>query len=342
MNPKIISLAPQSHIDWMFSPELWAELNRDFEVVQHEETRHLMPDEVVHQATDCAAVITGWGAKPFGAGWLEAAPNLKIVAHTAGSPRGLFADETVENILIPRGIQIYTGAEGMGANVAEQTLGMMISTTRRFALRAQALREKQTTGATSIEGPPRDAQYLTGATVGLVSASKVARQVIRLLQVFDCTILVYDPFLSEQAARELGVESVGLPELFERSDIVSLHAPHLPETQGLVTAELLAKLRDGASFINTSRGSVVDQDALLTECQSGRIFAALDVTSPEPLPPGSPFWKLDNVQILPHIAGQGRAGYRLIGAGAARAIRAAVAGREVEGAVPLARWETVA
>ena len=342
MKPKILSLAPRSHINWMFDPALWDELNRDFDVVGHDEARHLAPDECVHDATDCAAVITGWGAKPFTPQWLEAAPNLKIVAHTAGSPRGLFSDETVREILIPRGIQIYTGADGMGANVAEQTIGMMIATTRRFALQAQALREKQTTGATAIEAPARDAQYLTGATVGLVSASKVARQVIPLLHAFGCRVLVYDPFLRDEAARELGVESVGLLELFERSDIVSLHAPHLPETQGLVTAELLSKLRDGASFINTSRGTVVDQDALLKECQSGRIFAALDVTTPEPLPPDSPFWELENVQITPHIAGQGRAGYRRIGAGAAQAIRDALAGREIVNAVPLSRWETVA
>ena len=342
MKPKILSLAPRSHINYMFSPALWDELNREFEVEQHGETRHLAPDETVHQATDCAAVITGWGAKPFSAQWLEAAPNLKIVAHTAGSPRGLFADADVKDILIPRGIQIYTGADGMGANVAEQTIGMMIATARRFGLRAQMLREKQTTGTTDIEAPPRDTQFLTGATVGLVSASKVARQVIPLLHAFGCRVLVYDPFLNDEAARSIGVESVALDKLFEQSDIVSLHAPHLPATQGLVTAELLAKLRDGASFINTSRGTVVDQDALLKECQSGRIFAALDVTTPEPLPPDSPFWELPNVQITPHIAGQGRFGYRRIGADAAQAIRDAVAGREIAGAVPLARWETVA
>ena len=341
MKPKIISLAPQTHIDWMFAPAAWSELQGEFELWQNPEARHLAPDEVVHLATDCSAVITGWDAKAFGSAWLEAAPALKIVAHTAGSPHPLFSDETVREILIPRGIAIYTGADGMAINVAEQTIGLMISSARRFNQQAHAFKKRVQTGeATTV--PARDTQYLSGATVGLVSASKVARCVIPLLHAFGCNVLVYDPFLSAEAARELKVQSVELSELFERSDIVSLHAPDLPATRGLVTADLLGKLRDGATFVNTSRGTVVDQNALLTECQSGRIFAALDVTTPEPLPADSPFWELENVLLLPHTSGQGRAGYRRIGEGAVQAIRDAVAGRAVTGAVPLQRWETVA
>ncbi len=342
MKPKIVSLAPQSHIDWMFRPAVWAQLNQEFEVWQNPQARHLAPEEAPPETADCAAVITGWGAKRFSADWLEAAPALKLVAHTAGSPRPLFGDDTVRDILIPRGIAVYTGADGMAVNVAEQTIGLMILGARRFPLQAQGFKQKQQNGASAIPVPARDAPFLTGATVGLVSASKVARQVIPLLHAFGCTILVYDPFLSAQTAAELGVRLSDLPEMFAACDIVSLHAPDLPATRGLIGAELLARLRDGATFVNTSRGSVVDHDALLQECRSGRIFAALDVSNPEPLPPDSPFWELPNVLLLPHIAGQGRAGYAKIGEGALQAIRDALANRPVAGAVPLQHWETVA
>jgi hypothetical protein len=124
---------------------------------------------------------------------------------------------------------------------------------------------------------------------------------LRVLQPFDCKILLYDPFLTPQAARGLGAELVGLDAIFERSDIVSVHAPALPDTRHLIGAAQLRKLRDGAAFINTARGDVLDHDALLQECRTGRIVAALDVTSPEPLPPESELWTLPNVILTPHI-----------------------------------------
>ena len=342
MKKTVLILAPQSHLDWMFRPSVWNQLNQEFDVLKHGQPKHIAPEDACEKLAECDAIITGWGAKPFGRAVLDAAPNLKLIAHTAGSVKGLFSDEIVREILIPREIAVYSGNEPMGLNVAEATIGLMILAARRWPMMAQEFKARSQNGQAKTEVVARDGQFLTGATVGLVSASKVARQVIPLLQMFDCQILVYDPFLTSEATRELEVQSVELPELFQKSDIVSLHAPDLPATRGLVTGELLAQMRDGATFINTSRGTVVDQDALLKECQSGRIYAALDVTNPEPLPPDSPFWELDNVFLLPHVAGQGRFGYAKIGEGALQALRNRFAEQPFEGAVPLERWETLA
>jgi phosphoglycerate dehydrogenase-like enzyme len=114
---------------------------------------------------------------------------------------------------------------------------------------------------------------------------------------------VYDPYLDRDEARALGVESVDLPTLLGRSDVVSLHAPLLAETRQLLGAREFALMRDGATFINTARGAIVDQEALVRELVRGRINGVLDTTEPEVLPPESPLYRLPNVFLTPHIAG---------------------------------------
>ena len=335
---KVLCLPLPSHIELMFAPAVWDALTGEFEVTVNSEPRQKTSDELREIIGDYDAVLTGWGSPRFTREVLQAATNLQIVAHTAGSPRAIFDDDVVNAMLIPRDITVYTGANSMARNVAEFTIGLMISCARHIALHEAAFRT-QKRGSGDL---PRAAQGLLGATVGLVSASMVGRQVMRVLQPFDCEILLFDPLISSTAARQLGARKVELDELFERSDIVSLHAPNLPATQKMIGAAQLAKLRDGASFINTSRGSVLDHEALLKECKSGRIIAALDVTEPEPLPANSEFWNLPNVILTPHIAGKGKAGYHGIGQGALDALRDCFAKRPVAGAVPLERYEFVA
>ncbi|MBE1582678.1 NAD(P)-dependent oxidoreductase [Nonomuraea angiospora] len=123
----------------------------------------------------------------------------------------------------------------------------------------------------------------------------------RLLQAFDLTVLVSDPYATKADAEDLGTTPVPLPDLLRRSDIVTLHAPSLPGTRGLLDADRLALLPDHATVINTAGGSLIDTDALTAECVSGRLSAILDVTDPEPLPIGSPLFGLPNVQLTPHI-----------------------------------------
>ena len=334
----VLSLPPPSHIHNMFAPEVWAALNEEFHVVVNAEERQKTHDEALALIGECDAVLTGWGSPRFTRALLEAAPQLRIVAHTAGTPKAIFDDEMVRDFLIPRGIAVYSGANGIALNVAEITIGLMIAGARRILQHDALFRAKKRGGAPC----PRNVQGLIGATVGIVSASLVGRQVMRVLQPFECEILLYDPLLTPDIARSLGATLVDLDTLFERSDIVSLHAPNLPATQKMVGGAQLQKLKDGAVFVNTSRGGVVDQDALLAECQSGRLVAALDVTEPEPLPADSEFWNLPNVILTPHIAGTGKAGYERVGEGALRALRDAFAGRPVAGAVPLDKWEFIA
>jgi phosphoglycerate dehydrogenase-like enzyme len=183
---------------------------------------------------------------------------------------------------------------------------------------------------------------LRGSVVGIVSASKVGREVIKLLDPFNVTILIYDPYLSDWEAGNLGVEKVVLNALFSRSDLVTVHAPSIPETNKMIGAEQLKLLRDGTTLVNTSRGSVIDHDALLAEARTGRILITLDVTTPEPLPPDSPFRGLPNVFVTPHVSGPGAYGYAKIGEMTLAALEDFFAGRLVVGAVDFDRFSLLA
>lgn len=131
----------------------------------------------------------------------------------------------------------------------------------------------------------------------------MGRRLLELLRPFDFEVLLHDPYVSEPEAAALGAQLVTLETLLSRSDIVSLHAPDLPETHRMLDAPRLALIRDGGVLINTSRGALIDQEALTQELIRGRLQAVLDVTTPEPLPPTDPLYDLPNVFLTPHIAG---------------------------------------
>jgi phosphoglycerate dehydrogenase-like enzyme len=159
--------------------------------------------------------------------------------------------------------------------------------------------------ATHSYPPPAEtaATGNVGRRIGLIGASRVGRRLLELLRPFDFTVLLHDPYVSPAEAAALGAELLPLDDLLRHSDIVSLHAPDIPETYRMLDAGRLALVRDGGVLINTSRGALVDPDALTDELVSGRLHAILDVTEPEPLPAGSPLYRLPNVFLTPHIAG---------------------------------------
>jgi phosphoglycerate dehydrogenase-like enzyme len=127
--------------------------------------------------------------------------------------------------------------------------------------------------------------------------------VIPLLEPHRLEVVVSDPYLDATEAARIGVRAVSLDELLATSDVVSLHAPALPETERMIAAPQLASMIDGATLINTARGVLVDHDALTAEVASGRLTAVLDVTDPEPLPPDHPLLHLPGCVVTPHLAG---------------------------------------
>ncbi|WP_240506583.1 hydroxyacid dehydrogenase [Thermoactinospora rubra] len=236
-------------------------------------------------------LYTSWGCPPVTAEVLAGAPRLSAIVHAAGSVKHHVTDACWQ-----RGIKVSSAAAANAEPVAEYTLAAILFANKRVLDIAHIYR-------TTMRGHDWDALYPGFGnyrrTVGVVGASRIGRRVIELLRPFELEVLVADPYLTE----DLGVAHVPLDELVARSDVVSLHAPSLPETRHLMNAARLAAMRDGATLINTARGALVDQDALVAELSTGRIHAVIDVTEPEVPPPGSPLYRLPNVLLTPHIAG---------------------------------------
>ncbi|PRY59537.1 phosphoglycerate dehydrogenase-like enzyme [Glycomyces artemisiae] len=240
---------------------------------------------------DAEVVVSGWGAPRLDAAALERAPRLHTVLHAAGSVKPLVADAGWERLAVS------SAADANALPVAEYTLAAILLAGKGvFALR-EAFRADRSFALGYIH--PEVGNF--GRTVGIVGASRIGRRVLELLRPFDFRILLADPYVED--AGVLGAELVDLDLLVAEADIVSLHAPDLAETAGLLGAERFAAMKDGAVVINTARGRLVDTDALIAELATGRISAVLDVTHPEPLPADSPLFSLPNVFLTPHVAG---------------------------------------
>ena len=242
-------------------------------------------------------VIVGhWGTPPLDAAMLERAPRLGMLAYGAGTVK-----MQVSDALWDRDVRVTSGADANGEPVAEFTLATILLANKDAFWQADRARGgpgwDRPTGAAPVGNWDK--------TVGIVAASLIGRRVIELLEPFaGITPIVYDPYLGAVAAERLGVETVDdLTELCRRSDVLSIHAPALPNTLQLVGAQELAALPDGATVVNTARGLVLDHDALLDHLRRGRITAVLDVTDPEPLPDDHELRSLPNVMLTPHLAG---------------------------------------
>jgi phosphoglycerate dehydrogenase-like enzyme len=236
-------------------------------------------------------IFSGWGMARMDEAFLTAAPRLRAVFYGSGSIRGFVTDAAWD-----RGILITSAYAANAIPTAEYALSQILFSLKRGWYHALAIRRE---GRYPKRAPVPGAYR---STVGLVSLGMIGTHVARLLQSFDVHVLAYTS--SEDKARRLGAEKVPLEELFRRSDVVSLHTPWLPETEGMITGAHFASMKQDATLINTARGAVVREGEMI-EVLSQRpdLYAVLDVTYPEPPVPGSPLYTLPNVVLTPHIAG---------------------------------------
>ena len=272
-------------------------------------------------------LVTGWGCPELGAAELDAMPRLRAVVHAGGTVKHHVGPDVWS-----RGILVTSAADANAYPVAEYTLAAILQAGKAVPELASAYAQDPgfSPGARADIG-----NY--GRTVGILGASKIGRRVIELLGPFDFTVLLYDPYLSDddpllarvQLARVhlAGVQLVGLDDLFKRSSIVSIHAPLLPETIGLVGDRQLALMSPGSVLINTARGAIVDTDALVNAVRVGGLRAVLDVTEPEPLPAGHPLRTLPGVILTPHVAGSLGNELHRLGESAAEELERLAAGR---------------
>lgn len=278
------------------SPEVFALL---FDEARLQRLRALAPSPQLAidggDLADTEILLTSWGAPRLDAELLDRMPRLRAVVHAAGSVQQLVSDELWE-----RGITVTSAADANAVPVAEYTFATIILAFKRAFVHMRSpstvVEWRDLVGSTRYGS--------VGRTVGIVGFSRIGRRVVRMLGQLDgIRIIVADPFVSAQAVADAGAELLPLDDMLGQVDVLSLHAPALPETRHMIGAAELAALHEGATVINTARGWILDHDALLAECESGRLDAVLDVTEPDPLPTDSPLRTLPNVALTPHIAG---------------------------------------
>ncbi|MEZ2126160.1 MULTISPECIES: hydroxyacid dehydrogenase [unclassified Sinorhizobium] len=241
-------------------------------------------------------LVTGWGAPPVTSDTLAHAPHLKLVAHAAGTVK-----ELLDNSVFEAGIRVSHAAQANALPVAEFTLAAIIFAGKQvFRFRDLYVADRDRNRTYPLQAEAIGNYH---RTVGIVGASRIGRRVMELLRPFDYRILLYDPMVDGREAQALGAEKADLDQLMRSADIVSLHAPSLPATRHMINAGRLARMKKGATLINTARGALVDEAALLDILQIGHIDAILDVTDPEIPERTSPFYDLPNVFLTPHIAG---------------------------------------
>lgn len=265
--------------------------------------------DVRRRLADVEVLITSWGCPPIDSGVLAAAPKLRAALHAAGSVRGHVGDPVFD-----RGVLVTTAAHVNAEPVAQYTVAAILWAFKKvpfLAADARRFREDWTYREQRGELSGLD------RTIVLVGFSRVGRRVVDLLRRLDLgRLLVVDPVVDPALVQAAGAELVPLAEALPQADVLSLHAPALPETRHLIGAAELAALPDHATLLNTARGSLVDTAALEEACAAGRLHAVLDVTDPEPLPATSPLYDLPNVVITPHVAGSLGSETRLMAAAA--------------------------
>ncbi len=292
--PKIALAMLDGLVAHAFTPAQIDRLAAIGEVVDARPLASFDEDRASAVLAEAEVLIGHWGCPTLTSEVLAVAPRLRLFAYAAGTVKWQVTDAVWE-----RGIVVTSAADANAVPVAEFTVAMVLLANKGVLLFREWLRDP---GATLPLDPSAVGNY--GRRIGLVGASMVGRRVIELLAPYDLELAVYDPYLSPDDAAHLGVEKVDdLDALCASVDVLSLHAPDVDATRGMIGAAQLGALRDGAVFLNTARPALVDSEALEAELASGRIAGILDVTEPEPLPAGHPLLGLPNVFVTPHVAG---------------------------------------
>jgi D-3-phosphoglycerate dehydrogenase len=222
---------------------------------------------------------------------IAAATNLKVIGR-AGS--GL------DNVDVPaatkRGIVVMNTPGGNTITTAEHTFALILSMARQIPQAAASNK------AGKWEKKRFMGMELFNKTIGIIGLGQIGSWVARLSQGAGMTVVAYDAFLSPENAEKLGVELVDLATLYSRSDIITVHTPLTAETKHMINAETIATMKDGVRIVNCARGGIVDEAALLTALQSGKVAAAAtDVFEKEPVDPAHPLLALDNFISTPHL-----------------------------------------
>jgi D-3-phosphoglycerate dehydrogenase / 2-oxoglutarate reductase len=249
----------------------------------------LSKEELIKIIPDYHALIVRSGTKPD-AEILAAGKNLKVVGRA-----GIGVDNVDVRAATMNGIIVMNTPQANSIATAEQAMALMLAVSRHTAQSHSSLKE----------GEWKRSQFagtqLYRKMLGVIGFGRIGRLVAKRAQAFGMEVIAYDPFVSEEIGRELGVMLVDLEDLLGQSDYISMHTALLPETKNLINTKTISQMKDGVIFINAARGKLVDEHALAEGLKSGKIKAAgIDVFESEP-PGDSPLIGLPNVVHTPHL-----------------------------------------
>ena len=295
MSLSILVTLPQGKVfDRHFTPQVLTRLEKLGDVRLNPLGRQYTPQELRDALRGVDVAITHWGTPCFSADVLQNADKLSLLAHGAGTVAYVASEA-----LYDKNVRVTTANSVMARFVAEGVLGYFIMGLRGLDRAAAAMHGDLLWKTDAMIDSQRS---LFGLEIGLIGFGAVARELTFLLAPFGCRVKVYDPFVSKEAlAAYPGTQAASFEEALA-CPLVSVHAAKTPGTRHLIDARALSMLPDSAVFVNTSRGSLVDEDALVRELKSGRISAVLDVYETEPLPLDHPLRSCENALLLPHLA----------------------------------------
>ena len=224
---------------------------------------------------------------------VEAGARLQVIGR---------AGVGIDNIDVPaatrKGVVVVNAPTGNNIAAAEHTLGMMLALARNIPQAYSSVKGGawQRSRFMGVE--------LRGKVLGVVGLGKIGTEVARRAQALEMRVLAYDPYLSAEHARRLGIEAVSLDELLPRADFITFHVPLTPQTRGLIGLEQLRKMKPSARLVNCARGGIIDETALAEALEQGLVAgAALDVFAQEPLSPDHPLLRSEKVVVTPHLGG---------------------------------------
>ncbi len=251
------------------------------------------PAEFAAGVSEVDAIITSWGLR-IDTQVIDALQNCVVIG--VGS---VGVDMVDIEAATKAGIVVTNVPDVFIEEVADHAMMLLLDMARRTPAMVRLAREDWYAARPLLSKVPR----LLGQTLGLYAFGNVARCTARRAQAFGMRVLAYDPYVSELEISAAGVEPVSFPELLERSDYVSIHAPHNEETHHAFAASAFARMKSSAVVINTARGPLIDEAALIAALSAGEIAGAgLDVLEQEPPEPDNPLFDMENVVLTPHVA----------------------------------------
>src|ERR1039458_8659082 len=234
---------------------------------------------------------------------LDKAPRLRVIGRA-----GVGVDNVDLEAATAAGVLVMNTPGGNAISVAEHTLALMLAMARRIPEATQS-----TTGG-KWEKKKFMGSELRGKSLGIIGLGSIGREVVKRARAFEMRVQAYDPYVTAQIAKDLGVELVDLAALYAHSDYITLHVALTPETDHMLSHDAFTRMKPGVRIVNCARGELVDDDALRQAIDSGKVAsAALDVFSVEPPPPGYPLFAGNKVLATPHIGGSTEEAQEIVG-----------------------------